>query len=130
MSRLLVAEPIVVTAVRASPSDSIARHPPEIFQHAFLTNGKAATAPPAERWFLIAAVAAALSGNAAFFSIRCSFYRACHVRSLCICSSPHRRLFLLKVLLLPGFRCSAASRRRSATSGRLQGHGAQSVRDF
>lgn len=130
MGRLLVAEPIVITAVRAFPGYSVARHPPEIFQHAFLTNNKAATASPAERWFLPAAVAAALSGKTTFFSIRRSFHRACHVRSLCICSSPHRCLLLLKVLLLPGFRCSAASRKPSVTGGRLQGHGAQSVQDF
>lgn len=130
MGRLLVAQPIVITAVRAFPGYSVARHPPEIFQHAFLTNSKAAPASPAEKWFLPAAMAAALSTNAASFSIRRSFYRVFHVRSLYICSLPHQRLLLLTVLRLPGFRCSAASRRPSATGGRLQGHGAQSVRNF
>ena len=54
---LLIAEPILVPAVRALPGDGIAGHPPYVFIHAFLTDMESAATPPAEAKFPTAAMA-------------------------------------------------------------------------
>jgi len=53
---LLISEAVLSTAVRALPGYSVAGHAPEVFQHAVLTNAESASAPPAERRFLTAAI--------------------------------------------------------------------------
>jgi len=45
---LLITIAIPLTAVRALPCDSVAGHPPEVFQHAFLADLKPAATSPAE----------------------------------------------------------------------------------
>jgi len=57
--QLLIAETIVSVAVRALPGYSVARHSPQIFHHALLTDGEAATALPVERRVLSTAVTVA-----------------------------------------------------------------------
>jgi len=52
----LIPEIILSSTVRALPGYSIARHPPEIFIHAVLTNCKTAPAFPEKRGFFTAAV--------------------------------------------------------------------------
>ena len=82
--QLLIAETIIIAAVRALPGYSVARHSPQIIHHALLTDGEAATALPVERRVLSAAVTVAWRGLAAFFSVSRSICRACHDRPLCI----------------------------------------------
>ena len=82
--QLLIAETIIIAAVRAFPGYSVARHSPQIIHHALLTYGEAATALPVERRVHSAAVTVAWRGLAAFFSVSRSICRACHDRPLCI----------------------------------------------
>jgi len=53
----LITKVILPSAVRTLPGYSIARHSPEIFPHAVLTNCKAAPASPEEGGFIAAAMA-------------------------------------------------------------------------
>jgi len=53
----LITEIILPSAVRTLPSYSIARHSPEIYIHAVLTNCKAAPAAPEKGSFITAAMA-------------------------------------------------------------------------
>jgi len=71
---LLIAKSILPTAIRALPSNAIARHSPDIFQHAILAYTEPATASPAERQRPIAAVAVDLLRFKAFLSVFRSFH--------------------------------------------------------
>jgi len=62
----LIAEPILLPAVRALPGDGIAGHSPHIFSHTGLADMKAAAAPPAKAKYLPAAVAGVAGWPAAF----------------------------------------------------------------
>jgi len=53
----LITEIILPSAVRTLPGYSIARHSPEIYIHAVLTNCKAAPAAPEKGSFITAAMA-------------------------------------------------------------------------
>ena len=57
---LLVAETILPPAIRAVPGNAVAGHPPEVFIHAVLTDGKAAATLPVETGGLVAAMAIGL----------------------------------------------------------------------
>jgi putative intracellular protease/amidase len=65
----LIAETIIIVAVRAFPGYSIACHSPQIVHHALLTDGKSATALPVERRALSTAMTITLCGLTAFFSV-------------------------------------------------------------
>jgi hypothetical protein len=66
---LLVAKSILPSAIRALPGNSIARHSPDIFQHAILAYTEPATASPTKRQRPVTAVAVVLPGSAAFLSV-------------------------------------------------------------
>jgi len=53
----LIAEAVLIPAIRALPGDGIAGHSPDVFFHALLTYVKTAPASPAKPKFLTAAVA-------------------------------------------------------------------------
>jgi hypothetical protein len=55
--KLLVAQPVDAAAVRTHPGNAVARHAPEIFLHAVLTNLKTAPAGPTKRHPRAAAMA-------------------------------------------------------------------------
>ena len=54
---LLVAESVLIAAVRALPGNIVAAHSPDILVHALLTDAEAAATAPAESKNLIAAMA-------------------------------------------------------------------------
>jgi hypothetical protein len=66
---LLVTIPVLFSAIRALPGNSVTGHPPEIFFHAVLADGKSAPASPAERRMLAAAGAGDFFCHSAFFFI-------------------------------------------------------------
>jgi len=66
----LIAIAIPLTAVRALPGDSVAGHPPEVFQHAFLTDLETAATRPAKWEYTCAANAIIFFGAPFFFFIR------------------------------------------------------------
>ena len=78
MSRLLVAEPIVITAVRAFPGYSVAGHAPKVLVHACLTNTETATAMPAEKELSAAAHTLQKGFGAPSFSARRAGGRTIH----------------------------------------------------
>jgi len=55
--QLLIAESILLSAVRALPGDGIAGHPPDIFFHAALADAETAAAMPAKGKLSAAAIA-------------------------------------------------------------------------
>ena len=66
---LLVAETVLLAAVRALPGDAVAGHAPHVFVHARLTDSEAAPAGPAERGYFPAAMAGFIPGSAFFTAI-------------------------------------------------------------
>jgi hypothetical protein len=66
---LLVSVPVLFSAIRTLPGNSITGHSPEIFFHATLADGKSAPASPAKRRMLAAACAGDFFCHSAFFFI-------------------------------------------------------------
>jgi hypothetical protein len=66
---LLVSIAVLFSAIRTLPGNSVTGHPPEIFFHAVLADGKSAPASPAERRMLATAGAGDFFCHSAFFFI-------------------------------------------------------------
>lgn len=66
---LLVAETVLLAAVRALPRDAVAGHAPHVFIHARLTDSEAAPTGPAEWCHIPAAMADLIPGPAPFSTV-------------------------------------------------------------
>jgi hypothetical protein len=65
----LIAQPVLFSAVRALPGNSVTGHTPEVFFQAVLTQRKTASAVPAKGEFFLTAMADLICGFISFFSI-------------------------------------------------------------
>lgn len=61
-SELLISKPVLCPAVRAIPGNAVAGHPPDIFIHTRLADGKPAPAGPGEHCRISAAMAGPVFG--------------------------------------------------------------------
>jgi len=83
----LVAEPILVPAVRALPGDGVAGHAPYVFSHTFLADIETTSTAPAKAKFLAAAVALTAFWSAAPAPVTrgwCGLFHGCCLTTLLV----------------------------------------------